>query len=81
MRTTIELSNEKRAKLLAIAARRGLRGYSQLINEALDFYLALEEKKMAGELEEVLLLAGVLTEAEAAEMERKIEEVWRRWQS
>jgi len=80
MRTTVELSNEKRAKLLAIAARRGLRGYSQLIDEALDLYLAREEEKRAGKLEELLSLAGTLSEAEAAEIEKRIAEAWRKWQ-
>lgn len=80
MRTTIELSNEKRAKLLAIAARRGLRGYSQLIDEALDLYLAREEKKSARELKKLLSLAGTLSEAEATEMEKRIREAWHKWQ-
>ncbi|MEW6183386.1 MAG: hypothetical protein AB1500_09480 [Bacillota bacterium] len=79
MRTTIELPNEKRAKLLAIAARRGLRGYSQLINEALDLYLVREEEKKAGELKEILSLAGTITENEVAAVEESITEVWRKW--
>jgi len=78
MRTTVELSNEKRAKLLAIAARRGLRGYSRLIDEALDLYLAREEER-TGERKELLSLAGTLTDAEAAEMEKRIGEAWRKW--
>ena len=41
MRTTFDLSNEQRAGLLALAARRGLRGYSLLIQEALTRYLRL----------------------------------------
>ena len=81
MRTTIELSNEKRARLLAIAARRGLRGYSQIINEALDLYLAREEEKRSTALSEVLSLRGTLTDAEAREMEARIAEAWRKWQS
>ncbi len=81
MRTTIELSNEKRARLLAIAARRGLRGYSQIINEALDLYLAREEEKRSAALSEVLSLRGILTDAEAREVEARIAEAWRKWQS
>ena len=41
MRTTIELTDEQRAALLAKAARRGMRGYSQLVQEALARYLSL----------------------------------------
>lgn len=39
MRTTIELKEEQRAALHAIAARRGWRGYSRLVQEAIDFYV------------------------------------------
>jgi hypothetical protein len=39
MRTTIELTDDQRAKLLALAAKRRLRGYSALIQEALERYL------------------------------------------
>ena len=39
MRTTIELTEEQRALLHAIAARRGSRGYSRVVQEAIDFYL------------------------------------------
>lgn len=41
MRTTIELADEQRAALLAMAARRGLRGYSSLVQEALAKYLGV----------------------------------------
>jgi hypothetical protein len=40
---------QKRAGLLAIAAQRGLRGHSQLIDEALDLYLAGEEENRGAE--------------------------------
>ena len=39
MRTTIELKDESRARLLEIAARRGEKGFSALIDEAVDMYL------------------------------------------
>ena len=39
MRTTIELSDDHRSMLHFLAARRGLRGYSKLIEEAIDFYI------------------------------------------
>ena len=41
MRTTVELSDEQRAALLSLAAKRGLRGYSMLVQEALAQYLNL----------------------------------------
>ena len=39
MRTTIELKPEHRARLLALAARRGEKGFSSVIAEAVDAYL------------------------------------------
>lgn len=39
MRTTIELTDEQRSALLALAGKRGLRGYSSLVQEALALYL------------------------------------------
>jgi len=39
VRTTIELKDEHRARLLEIAARRGAKGFSALIEEAVELYL------------------------------------------
>ena len=40
MRTTVEISAEQHRALSAIAQRRGVRGFSVLVQEALDTYLA-----------------------------------------
>lgn len=40
MRATIDLTDEQRAALLALAARRGLRGYGSLVREAVERYVA-----------------------------------------
>jgi metal-responsive CopG/Arc/MetJ family transcriptional regulator len=40
MRTTIELSDEHRAKLMALAAERGVRGFSELVRDAIEHYLS-----------------------------------------
>lgn len=39
MRTTVELTQEQRARLLELAARRGEKGFSKLVQEAIDAYL------------------------------------------
>ncbi|MEW6045499.1 MAG: hypothetical protein AB1609_03335 [Bacillota bacterium] len=78
MRTTIDLPNDKRARLAAIAARRGLRGYSELINEAVERFLEEEENRQA-QIAKVLALRGVLTDQQAREVEQRIREVWSRW--
>ena len=41
MRTSIELTDEQRSALLALAGKRRLRGYSSLVQEALALYLGL----------------------------------------
>ncbi len=39
MRTTVEIRDDQRAKLLELAARRGEKGFSRIVEEALDQYL------------------------------------------
>jgi len=39
MRTTVEITDAQRAKLLKLAASRGEKGFSALVQEAIDFYL------------------------------------------
>jgi hypothetical protein len=39
MRTTIEITDHQRARLLDLAARRGAKGFSRFVQEALDDYL------------------------------------------
>jgi hypothetical protein len=40
MRTTVEMKPEHRRALRAMAARRGYRGFSAVLEEAIDTYLA-----------------------------------------
>jgi len=84
MRTTIELTDDHRAKLLALAARRRLRGFSALIREALERYL--EEPSNGGRTQagakaarSARKIRARMTEAEAEQMQRRINELWRRW--
>jgi predicted CopG family antitoxin len=67
MRTTVELRDEHRAKLLELAARRGERGFSDILAEAIEMYLEAlsgdeQNRKVA------LRLLGSLSEAEADEL-------------
>jgi len=84
VRTTIELTDDHRARLLALAARRRLRGFSALIREALERYL--EEPFNEGRAEAGAKAAKAarkirarMTETEAERMRRRIEQLWRRW--
>jgi len=74
MRTTVELSDEIRAKLLELAARRGERGFSALVEEALERYLRDEERRrrQAKEAESVI---GAMSEGDAQALERSMREL------
>ena len=78
MRTTVELRDDQHAALAALASRRGMRGYSALVQEALDLYLS---EHVSQRLAEVLQLRGMLAEDEAAEVEHRIAEAWSTWLS
>lgn len=79
MRTTIELTDEHRAALLELAARRGEKGFSTLIAEALDVYL----KRVSdgeGRRKATLALRGALRREDAEALRaatRAIRERWR----
>ena len=45
MRTTIELPDEQRARRLEIAARRGEKGFSGLVQEAVARFLEEEDRR------------------------------------
>jgi len=84
MRTTIELTDDHRAKLLALAARRRLRGFSALIREAVERYL--EDAADGGvthagakAARAARRIRGSLSEADAKRMRRRIDELWKRW--
>jgi Arc/MetJ family transcription regulator len=64
MRTTIEITPEHRAKLLELAARRGAKGFSQLVGEALEAYLRAEADREA-QRKQAVRLKGALPAREA----------------
>jgi len=77
MRTTVEITEEQHQALSALAQRRGLRGFSTLVQEALDAYL---HDLGTDETDMLLGLEGILTDDEEREMRARIDEaraVWR----
>ncbi len=78
MRTTIELSDDHRSALHSLAARRGLRGYSKLIQEAIDFYIK-EKVKKEDSIKQLLKMRGSWSGDEAKELRKRIEEIRRNW--
>jgi len=47
MRTTVELTEPQRAELLRIAAQRGMKGFSTLVQEAIDAFLVAQSSRAA----------------------------------
>ena len=81
MRTTIEITNEQRARLLELAATRGQKGFSFLVREAIERYLTAEdEAARADRVERALAVLGTLSEEEADRIEetrRRLRDSWR----
>ena len=81
MRTTIEITDEQRARLLELAAARGRKGFSFLVREAIEQYLATEgEAERRRRAEKAIAVLGTLREDEADRLEetrRKLRESWR----
>lgn len=78
MRTTVEITDEQHRALGAIAQRRGLRGFSQLVQEAVDAYL---QDVDADEVDLLLGLEGSLDEREAREVRDRIESTRAAWRA
>jgi hypothetical protein len=78
MRTTVEITEEQRARLMAMAARRGEKGFSKLVQEALDAWLeakAREDEKG----KRALLLKGSLAPEEADRVRAATREIRTSW--
>ena len=78
MRTTIELSEEQRSELLRLAAKRGLKGFSHLVQEALSEYLLHESRKLHL-IDAALGLKGVFQGKAADEFEARTKTLRSDW--
>ena|SRR4030042_1926182 len=78
MRTTIELSDDHRSALHSLAARRRLRGYSKLIQEAIDFYIR-EKVRGRNDIKHLLKMKGTWSDEEAKKIRKRLEEIRRNW--
>lgn len=78
MRTTIELSDAHRARLLELAARRREKGFSSLIAEAVAEYLTRHDD-LVGARQRALAARGRLTADDAAAMEAASAELRAHW--
>jgi predicted transcriptional regulator len=78
MRTTIEIADETRARLLELAARRGEKGFSTIVQEALDDYFRSEETRRA-RTKRALAALGSLDPQEADRLEDEVRELRSSW--
>ncbi len=78
MRTTIELPDEQRAKLLEAAARRGEKGFSSIVQEALASYFEAEEKRQE-KVRRALAAIGSLDAEQAEALKKSVGRLRRRW--
>jgi predicted transcriptional regulator len=78
MRTTVEITDEQRAKLLQEAARRGEKGFSAIIQEALEHYFEAESDREA-RVERARQAVGRLSAADADRIEKEVRSLRRTW--
>jgi len=78
MRTTIEISNKHRSILVSLAAQKGLRGYSGVIREALDFYIA-HQTNVADAKRDILKMKGSWKPKETKKFRSKLTELRENW--
>ena len=78
MRTTIDIQDRYRNILHSLAVKRGLRGYSVIIEEALDKYIDNLSKK--DDLKnDILQMKGSWQEDEIFQVKTKIKEMRGNW--
>jgi len=79
MRTTVEISDAHRAKLLELAAQRGKKGFSEIVGAAIEVYLKTL-KRADSARREAQQLRGTLSEDDAGKLRkatRALRENWR----
>lgn len=78
MRTTVEITDEQRAKLLELAAERGEKGFSTLVQEAIDHYLH-ENAGRRKLVKAALSVLGTLDDEAADALEASVKKIRGRW--
>jgi predicted DNA-binding protein len=78
MRTTIEIPDWQRARLVELAARLGEKGFSRLVQEAIDLYLREIEQGDEG-ARRALEALGQLDDASAEHLEETVRTLRSKW--
>ncbi len=75
MRTTVEIKDEQYARLLALAAQRGEKGVSKLVQEALEKYIEDHDRRVR----DAISVLGRLDEETARELEATSQRLTKTW--
>lgn len=78
MRTTVEIPDEQRARLLQLAAERGEKGFSVLVQEAVKRYIE-EIDRRTDVLNEALSAIGSMNEQEADHLDESVQRLRGAW--
>jgi len=78
MRTTVEMKPEHRSALISIASRRGEKGFSAVLAEAIDLYLRSQEDQ-AKRRKLLLSLGGSISAEEGERMRRVAADLRKNW--
>lgn len=78
MRTTVEITDVQRAELLRLAAERGEKGFSRLVQEAIDEFL--QARNSTAERTELALAAlGTLSDSAGDRIQATARELRNSW--
>ncbi|HEY1835191.1 MAG TPA: hypothetical protein VGG08_12200 [Solirubrobacteraceae bacterium] len=78
MRTTVELSDPVYRRLKSEAVERGMRGFSQIVEEALSEHFSSAGKR-AELVERIKAAEGAWSGMDVVAWERELDEVWATW--
>lgn len=78
MRTTIEMKPEHRARILELAAKRGDKGFSTVVAEALELYLETQSGR-TDEIQSALALRGSMRDMDAAGLLSRTRSIRANW--
>lgn len=78
MRTTIEMKPEHRSALLSLASRRGQKGFSAVLGDAIETYLR-QEADREKRRKKILSLRGSITGENAEKLRQTVGDVRERW--
>ena len=78
MRTTIEITDEQRSELLRIASRRGEKGFSSVVRDAIDLYVRQNSHRQEA-VRAALGVRGSLSTKEADELDARVRSVRESW--